>query len=148
MDVYIWNRTNATKRLMFGSYPCPGNLYAQNTSEFVTIYVKEGKPDKRSKKTKEQNKLTIQELVKYTQQIWDIPVPSKSDIAYDRHPAIMPRELAKRCILLYSLVGDTVLDPFTGSGTTLQVAQALKRHYVGYEINEAYKTLIEKRLSA
>ncbi|MDI9356289.1 MAG: DNA methyltransferase [Chitinophagaceae bacterium] len=43
-DVYIWNRTNPTKSLMFGSYPYPRNFYAQNTSEFVTVYVKDGTP--------------------------------------------------------------------------------------------------------
>ena len=39
-DLYIWNRTNSTKNLMFGSYPNPGNFYAQNTSEFITVYVR------------------------------------------------------------------------------------------------------------
>ena len=45
LDLYIWNRTNATKKLMFGSYPYPRNFYAQNTSEFISIYVKDGKRD-------------------------------------------------------------------------------------------------------
>ena len=44
MDVYIWNRTNGQKKLMFGSYPYPRNFYAQNTVEFIGIFVKDGKP--------------------------------------------------------------------------------------------------------
>ena len=43
-DLYIWNRTNPSKSLMFGSYPYPRNFYAQNTSEFITVYVKDGIP--------------------------------------------------------------------------------------------------------
>ena len=42
MDLYIWNRTNSSKSLMFGSYPYPRNFYAQNTTEFITVYVKDG----------------------------------------------------------------------------------------------------------
>lgn len=44
MDLYIWNRTNSSKSLMFGSYPYPRNFYAQNTTEFITVYVKDGTP--------------------------------------------------------------------------------------------------------
>ena len=54
------------------------------------------------------------------------------------HPAAFPRELARRCILLGSRVGDTVLDPFGGSGTTGLVANALDRHAVLIELNEEY----------
>ena len=43
-DTYIWNRTNPSKSLIFGSYPYPRNFYAQNTIEFITVYVKDGKP--------------------------------------------------------------------------------------------------------
>lgn len=66
---------------MFGSYPYPSNFYAQNTSEFITIYVKKGKPiNDRPKEIKEKSKLTKEEWVAYTKQIRDIPIPNKSDI--------------------------------------------------------------------
>ena len=80
LDLYIWNRTNTTKKLMFGSYPYPRNFYAQNTSEFITIYVKDGKPKEIAKELKEQSKLTQDEWVEYTKQIWNIPIPNKSRI--------------------------------------------------------------------
>ena len=92
MDVYIWNRTNPTKRLMFGSYPYPPNFYAQNTIEFIHIYVKDGEPVKRTHDIKEKSKLSEKEWVAYTQQVWNIPIPNHSDIAYGEHPAIMPIE--------------------------------------------------------
>lgn len=81
-DLYVWNRIYQTKNLMFGSYPMPKNLYSQNTSEFITIYVKDGKPSKSySKETKESSKLTQKEWLDFTKHIWDIPPPDKSDIA-------------------------------------------------------------------
>jgi len=146
MDIYIWNRTNPTKRLMFGSYPYPPNFYAQNTIEFISVYVKDGKPEKRSEDIKEASKLSQSEWVEYTKQVWDIPIPNKGDEAYGKHPAIMPLEMAQRLIKLYSLVGDTVLDPFLGSGTTAKAAITLKRRYIGYEINEAYRKTVEKKI--
>ncbi|MGQ9817347.1 MAG: DNA-methyltransferase [bacterium] len=147
-DIYIWNRTNWSKRLMFGSYPYPRNFYAQNTIEFITVYVKEGLPNNNiPNEIKEKSKLTEKEWVEYTKQIWNIPIPSKNDIAFGRHPAIMPEEIVRRCIKLFTYIGDIVLDPFAGSGTTLKVAKELGRHYIGYEICKAYKEVIDKKLA-
>ena len=148
-DTYIWNRTNTSKKLMFGSYPYPRNFYAQNTSEFVTVFVKDGKPIINvSKEIKERSKLTEKEWVTFTKQIWDIPIPNKNDIAYGEHSAIMPEEIVRRCVRMFSYVEDTVLDPFTGSGTTLKVAKELERNYIGYEIMESYKAIITKKLES
>jgi site-specific DNA-methyltransferase (adenine-specific) len=58
----------------------------------------------------------------------------------------MPEALAERCIRLYSHVNDIVLDPFTGSGTTLRVAKRLDRHFVGYEVMNSYSDIINKKL--
>ena len=148
-DIYIWNRTNPSKSLMFGSYPYPRNFYAQNTSEFITVYVKDGKPDNNvPEEVKEKSKLSEKEWVEYTKQIWNIPIPGKDDIAFGKHSAIMPEEIARRCIRLFTFVGDIVLDPFAGSGTTLKVAKELERNFVGYEIMETYKPIIEKKLKS
>lgn len=65
----------------------------------------------------------------------------------DAHFATFPRELPKRCILAGSREGDVVLDPFAGSGTTLEVAVELGRKAIGIELNPEYCTLIEKRMS-
>jgi len=148
MDLYIWNRTNSTKKLMFGSYPYPRNFYAQNTVEFITVYVKDGVPlNGLPKEIKEMSLLTKEEWVTFTKQIWDIPIPNKKDIAFGEHSAIMPEEIPYRCIRLFSYVGDTVLDPFTGSGTTLRVAKKLGRNYIGYELYDNYKEVIDKKIS-
>ncbi|WP_279128638.1 DNA-methyltransferase [Helicobacter winghamensis] len=146
LDLYIWNRTNTTKKLMFGSYPYPRNFYAQNTSEFITIYVKDGKPQNTPQELKEQSKLSQKEWVEYTKQIWDIPIPNKADSAFGKHAAIMPEAIPYRLIKLYSFIGDIVLDPFAGSGTTLKVAKELGRNFIGYEIYPHYKSVIEEKL--
>lgn len=146
-DVYIWERTNPSKKLMFGSYPYPRNFYAQNTSEFVTVYVKEGVTNnKPTKKNKELSKLTDKEWVDFTKQVWRIPIPGRGDIAFGEHSAIMPEEIVYRCVRLFTCVGDVVLDPFTGSGTTLKVAKENGRNFVGYEIMKNYREVIDKKI--
>lgn len=147
MDVYIWNRTNPSKKLMFGSYPYPRNFYAQNTIEFITVFVKDGIPENNlPTKIKEKSKLSQKEWVEFTKQIWNIPIPGKGDLAFGEHSAIMPEEIVRRCVRLFTYVGDVVLDPFAGSGTTLKVAKELERNYVGYEISKSYENVIKLKL--
>lgn len=146
LDVYIWNRTNPSKRLMFGSYPYPNNFYAQNTVEFISVYVKDGIRPKPAEIARERSRLTQKEWVEFTKQIWNIPVPGKDDEAFGIHSAIMPEEIVKRCIKLFSFVDDTVLDPFCGSGTTLKVASELSRNFVGYEISPAYEEILYRKV--
>lgn len=147
MDLYIWNRTNSTKKLMFGSYPYPNNFYNNNIVEFMTVFVKDGKAEKPSKSIKEKSKLTKDEWLEYTKQIWEMPIPNKSDKAFGKHPAIMPEEIVRRFVKMFSFIEDVVLDPFAGSGTTLKVAKELGRKYIGYELyKENYKSIIEEKL--
>lgn len=146
MDTYIWARLNPTKSLMFGSYPYPTNFYAQNTSEFVTVYVKAGKRPPVSPDIKEVSKLSQKEWVELTRQIWELPIPNKSDTAFGDHSALMPLELAERCVRLFSFVDDVVLDPFAGSGTTLLAASNNHRRFIGYELVESYGPVINKKL--
>ncbi|GMO54867.1 MAG: site-specific DNA-methyltransferase [Candidatus Endomicrobiellum trichonymphae] len=146
-DLFIWNRTNPSKKLMFGSYPYPRNFYAQNTIEFINIFVKDGNPiNNLPPEIKESSKLTEKEWVEYTKQIWNIPIPNKNDLAFGKHSAIMPAEIVRRCVKLFTFEGDLVLDPFAGSGTTLKVAKELNRNYVGYEISEGFKEVINLKL--
>ena len=70
------------------------------------------------------------------------PAKAKSE----GHPAPFPKELPYRLIKLYSFYGDTVLDPFMGTGTTAEAALELGRNAIGYEINPEYKHLIEAKL--
>ena len=71
------------------------------------------------------------------------PAKAKSE----GHPAPFPKELPARLIKLYSFWGDTVLDPFAGTGTTLLAAQELGRESIGFELNPDYIKLINKKLN-
>lgn len=142
-DKYIWNRPYSSQ-MMFGSYPKPGNLYSKNTSEFITIFVKDGEPEKRDAEAVKASLLTKEEWVEYTSHIWTIQAPPISD--RKTHPATFPIELPRRLIKMFSFVGDVVLDPFAGSGTALKAAQDLQRDCIGYEINPEYLPLIKKKL--
>jgi len=58
----------------------------------------------------------------------------------------MPLEIAKRLIKLFSFVGDIILDPFLGSGTTAKAARMLGRHFIGYEISPAFEPIIARKI--
>ena len=81
--------------------------------------------------------------------MWDINTEPRHKTAggIDDHPAVMPMTLARRCIQITSRPGDTVLDPYAGSGTTLLAAQELGRNWAGIELNSAYVDLIERRVA-
>jgi site-specific DNA-methyltransferase (adenine-specific) len=72
---------------------------------------------------------------------------SKDKIAF-QHPATFPDELAKRHILSWSEEGDTVLDPFMGSGTTGKMAKELGRNFIGIELDETYYSIAKERIEA
>lgn len=76
--------------------------------------------------------------------IWKYSVSFNDKLC--KHPAVFPEELARDCILSWSVEGDLVLDPFMGSGTTAKMAMLTNRNYIGFEINEEYYQGSIKRL--
>jgi site-specific DNA-methyltransferase (adenine-specific) len=90
-----------------------------------------------------QSDMSKEEFMEWTNGLWTFPGESKKRIG---HPAPFPIELPRRCIKLFSYVGDTVLDPFMGSGTTLLAAHLNKRKGVGIEVDEGYCKLAKDRL--
>lgn len=150
-SLYIWQKQ--TSKLMFGSYPYPNNLIEQNTTEFINVFVKEGKPIKRDKAHKEANKLTQAEWIDLTQQIWFMYPQDVSRKKY-KHPAPFPEKLPARLIKMFTygalhekgIEGDTVLDPFCGIGTTCVVAKKMNRNYIGFDIAQEYVDICEQRL--
>jgi modification methylase len=80
-----------------------------------------------------------------TVSVWDILPESARRVG---HPAPFPLELPERLIQLYTFEDDLVLDPFLGSGTTAIAAARTARHYIGYEIDEGYAALAERRIAA
>jgi len=144
-DLYIWQKQ--TSKLMFGSYPYPPNIYAQNTIEFINIFVKDGKPLKRDKILKEKYKLSQEEWRDLTQQVWFI---YPKDIKRKKgHPAPFPEKLVARLIKMFSYgkceecnyLGDIILDPFAGIGSTLKVANIMQRRWIGIELSKEYANI-------
>ena len=97
-SVYIWQKQ--TSKLMFGSYPYPGNLLENNTIEFIKVYVKPGKSKKYPKNVKENEKLKKHEWVDLIQQVWFM-IPE--DISRKKnHPAPFPEKLPARLMRMFS----------------------------------------------
>ena len=112
--------------------------------EFINVYVKSGKPPKFSKQRKEENKLSCHEWVDLTRQLWFMyPEDTKRNKG---HPAPFPSKLPARLIRLYSYSDETVLDPFVGTGTTIAVAKAMRRKYVGIDKNAEYIEMAREKL--
>lgn len=139
-SVFIWQKQ--TSKLMFGSYPYPGNIFENNTIEFINVYVKPGKPPKFDLELKEANKLSRAEWLDLTQQVWFMyPEDVKRQ---EGHPAPFPMKLPARLMRLYTyggfrdFPGEIVLDPFVGTGTTCSVATSMGRQWIGIDISQTY----------
>ena len=129
---------NGTK--FFGK-PYEPNAIIKNDIEFILM---QRKPGGYRNPTMEQRRLSMIEKKDYAawfQQIWDIPGASTKN-----HPAPFPLELAYRLIRMFSFLGDTVLDPFCGTGTTLLAAMKANRNSIGVEIDPEYCQMALKRL--
>lgn len=144
--LYIWDKRKIVRFSSFGSYPYPPNIFSTYPYEWITVFSKKGTRQKVSKEIKEKSKLTTKEWQDWAiNSIWEMqPAKAKSE----GHPAPFPEELPKRLIKLYSFFGDTVLDPFMGTGTTAKVALELGRKSIGYELNKDYLPLIRKKLDS
>ena len=146
--LFVWQKQ--TSKMMFGSYPYPGNLIENNTIEFINVYVKPGKPPKFPREVKEANALSRAEWLDLTQQVWFMyPEDVKRG---GSHPAPFPQKLPGRLMRLYSygaankFPGDIVLDPFAGTGTTCAVAKSMGRRFIGIDINKAYIEIARRQI--
>lgn len=142
--LFIWDKRKIARFSSFGSYPYPPNLFSTYPYEWIIVFSKKGKRHGVPKEIKEKSKITKEEWQNWAiDSIWEMqPASAKSE----NHPAPFPKELPHRLIKLFSFWGDTVLDPFLGSGTTAQAALELGRDFIGYEINEDYRDLIENKI--
>jgi DNA modification methylase len=96
-----------------------------------------------TKEIKEASRLTVDEWREYTKTVWHI-----ANVVDTEHPAVFPVEIPKRLVKLFTFVGETVLDPFAGVGTTAEAALKLGRRAVCIEQNRDYVAVIRERLSA
>jgi len=136
----IWNEGNISRRTAWGSWMSASAPYVIAPVELIVVlYKKEWKKTNGSRL----NDIIKEEFMEWTNGVWTFNGESKKRIG---HPAPFPRELPRRCIKLFSYVGDAVLDPFMGSGTTLIEACLNNRKGIGVDVDQKYCELAEKRL--
>jgi len=147
MGAIMWQKKTTSNTTggasLMGSYPYPKNGIISIDYEFILIFKKLGVPKKPSKEIKEMSKMTKEEWKTYFDGHWYF-----GGAKQDGHIAMFPEELPRRLIKMFSFVGDIVIDPFLGSGTTSLAAKNLNRNSVGYEMNPEFIPFIKRKLGA
>lgn len=137
----VWNEQNISRRTAWGSWLSASAPYVIAPVEMIAILYK-----KKWKKISDDRKsdITKQEFMEWTNGVWTFSGESKIRI---KHPAPFPVELPRRCIKLFTFVGDTVLDPFLGSGSSLIACVLTNRTGIGVEIDRNYCEISKQRLT-
>lgn len=147
MGAIIWQKVTTSNTtgggVQMGSYPYPRNGILKLDYEFILIFKKLGEAPKPTKEKKELSKMTAEEWNTFFSGHWNF-----AGVRQNNHIAMFPEELPRRLIKMFSFVGDIVLDPFTGSGTTNLAAKNLDRNSVGYEINPEFIPIIQEKIGA
>ncbi len=139
----IWNKAaSASPSTAWGSWRSAANPVLRDVHEYILIFSK----DAFSRKVKgKESTISRDEFLEWTKSVWTFPAVSARKVG---HPAPFPEELPHRLIQLYTCLGEVVLDPFAGSGTTCLAARRDGRRYIGYDTNENYIQLANERLNS
>jgi len=148
LNPIVWHKiANASYEVSNGSKflgkPYEPNAIIKNDMEFILMQRKPGGYRKPTEAQREASKISKEEFDRWFQQIWNIPGASTK-----HHPAPFPIELAIRLVRMFSFTGDTVLDPFSGSGTTMVAALRTDRNSIGVEIDQEYCRMAARYLKA
>jgi DNA modification methylase len=147
----VWvKQRGASGSCAWGSFQRPGNPVLRDVSERIIVASK-GRFD-RAVDAKQRVKrdlpsvssITRDEFMEATLDVWEMPAESASRVG---HPAPFPVALPERLIQMHTYVGDLVLDPFMGSGSTAVAAVRTGRHYVGYDTDRAYVEAADERIA-
>ncbi len=145
MGNIIWEKISTTNTTgggqWMGSTYHPRDGHITYEHEYIILLRKRGNWPRPTPEQKEKSRLTKQHRSEWFRGIWHIP-PERQD----SHIAMFPVELPRRLIKMYSFYGETVLDPFLGSGTTCLAAELEGRNSVGYEINTDFEAIIREKL--
>ena len=146
MGAIIWQKVTTSNTtgggVQMGSYPYPRNGILKIDYEFILIFKKLGDAPKPTKENKELSVMSAEEWNTFFAGHWYFPGARQSG-----HIAMFPEELPRRLIKMFSFVGETILDPFIGSGTTSVAAKNLDRNSVGYESNKDFIPIIKGKLN-
>lgn len=145
MGAIIWQKTTTTNTsgggAVMGSYPYPRNGILKIDYEFILLFKKLGKAPRPTPEQKRLSEMTSEEWNQYFSSHWTF-----AGVRQDKHMAMFPEELPRRLIKMFSFVGETVFDPFLGSGTTSLAAMNTGRNSIGYEINSSFSSIIHEKL--
>lgn len=145
MGQIIWQKATTMNTSgggsIMGSFPHPRNGIVKLDFEYILLFKKQGKAPQPTLEQKENSVMSNEDWNTYFNGHWYF-----SGAKQDKHLAMFPEELPYRLIRMFSFPGETVLDPFMGSGTTASVAKKLNRNSVGYEINPQFIPIIEDRI--
>ncbi|HNR48432.1 MAG TPA: DNA methyltransferase [Bacteroidia bacterium] len=145
MGAIIWQKVTTSNTtgggVQMGSYPFPRNGILKLDYEFILVFKKLGDAPKPTKEQKELSKMTAEEWNTFFAGHWNFAGARQSG-----HIAMFPEELPRRLIKMFSFVGETVLDPFAGSGTTALAAKNTDRNSVSFEINPEFIPIIKEKL--
>jgi len=145
MGAVIWQKVTTCNTTggasVMGSFPYPRNGILKLDYEFILIFKKQGTTAPVTHEIREKSKMTTEEWNQYFSGHWNFAGEKQG-----KHLAMFPEELPKRLIKMFTFVGDTVLDPFLGSGTATLAAKNLSRNSVGYEINGNFLPFIKERV--
>src|SRR3989344_1705908 len=138
----IWNEGNISRRTAWGSFMSASAPYVIAPVELILVLYKDS-----WKKTgiNRENDITKKEFMDWTNGVWTFNGQSKKGAG--GHPAPFPVELPRRCIKLFSFIGDTILDPFLGSGSTLIASHMHGRKGIGIDIDKKYCDIAISRLN-
>ena len=146
MGAIIWQKATTMNTsgggAIMGSFPYPRNGILKIDYEFILIFKKLGNPPKPTLEQKENSIMTKEEWNQYFSSHWNF-----SGVKQSEHIAMFPEELPKRLIKMFSFSGETIFDPFLGSGTTTLAAKNLGRNSIGYEINKEFESVIKEKLN-
>lgn len=148
MGAILWRKVSTTQTtgggVWMGSIYHPRDGHITYEHEYILLLRKQGKgPRPPSAEAKEHSRLSREQRSAWFRGVWDDLPPQRQR----GHSAMFPVELPRRLICMYSFWGETVLDPFMGSGTTAQAAAMMGRHSVGYELNPEFEGLMRERLA-
>ena len=145
MGAIIWQKATTMNTTgggaIMGSFPYPRNGILKMDYEFILIFKKLGNAPKPTKEQKDNSIITKKEWNQYFSSHWNF-----NGVKQHEHIAMFPEELPKRLIKMFSYEGETVFDPFLGSGTTSLAAEHLNRNSIGYEINPSFLPLIREKI--
>lgn len=133
----IWDKGQISSRTAWGSFASASEPNILPSHEYILVFYKGEKNHGVG-----ENTISKENFIKWTDGMWSFTPETNSE-----HPAPFPIELPQRCIEMFSYKGETIFDPFIGSGTTALAAKKVGRKYIGVELSEKYVRIANERLA-